>query len=219
MIRHELPKFLSAFKKLQNGTYRPKLSIVVCGKRHHSYNYATGADHVMKNGNTLPGTVVDKGVTDVFDHDFYLQVNRQTILSLHTSSNIPLIVQAHHGLQGSAKTTHYTVVYDENAMSADAIQEHTNRNSYLYARATKAVSLIPPAYYADLACERARLYLNNFLNLADSDGSSVVGSAGGGRKRKTKEDEQAEREKVFQDAKKVWGNGLHESLRGSMFYI
>ena len=101
-------------------------------------------------------------------------------------------------------------------MSADTIQELTNRNSYLYARATKAVSLIPPAYYADLACERARLYLNNFLNLADADGGSTVGSKG---TKKTREEDQAEREKVFQDATKVWGNGLHPSLRESMFYI
>lgn len=103
-------------------------------------------------------------------------------------------------------------------MTADTIQALTNQNSYLYARATKAVSLIPPAYYADLACERARLYLNNFLNLADSDGMSTVGSGKGGKKR-SKEEEQAEREKVFQDASKVWGEGLHETLRESMFYI
>ncbi|THH32716.1 hypothetical protein EUX98_g1439 [Antrodiella citrinella] len=199
VLRHELPQLLETFKKFEKGAYRPKLSIVICGKRHHARNYATGQDHAVKNGNTLPGTVIDKGITDVFNHDFYLQ--------------------AHHGLQGNVRSTHYTAVYDENQMSADTLQDVTNRNSYLYARATKAVSLIPPAYYADLACERARLYLNNFLNLADTDAQSTVGSGGPRGRKKTVEEEQAEREKVFQDAEKVWGQGLHQSLRESMFYI
>jgi len=68
---------------------------------------------------------------DSFDFDFYLQ--------------------AHTSLQGHVKATHYTVVYDENELTADEIQKGTRGASYLYAR---AVSLIPAAYYADLACER-----------------------------------------------------------------
>ena len=62
-----------------------------------------------------------------------------------------------------------------------------SEKSFRRHRATKAVSLIPPAYYADLACERARLYLNRSLNLADSDAQSTVGSSKGGGKKRTKE--------------------------------
>lgn len=40
----------------------------------------------QKNGNLPPGTVVDKEVTHPFVNDFYLQ--------------------AHHGLQGTARPTH-----------------------------------------------------------------------------------------------------------------
>ena len=50
------------------------------------------------------------------------------------------------------------MLYDENRIDAETIQEMVHRNSYLYARATKAVSLIPPAYYAHWACYRARMY-------------------------------------------------------------
>jgi hypothetical protein len=78
-----------------------------------------------------------------FDFDFYLQ--------------------AHAGLQGHVKSTHYTAVYDENQLTADELQQGTHNASHLYARATKVVSLIPAAYYADLACERGRCYLNDFL--------------------------------------------------------
>jgi hypothetical protein len=82
--------------------------------------------------------------------------------------------------------------------------------SYQYARATKAVSLIPPAYYADLACERARLYLNDFLNLGLETASS-----GGGRRR----DRDAEKKLTFDRAVAAWGQGIHPDLRETMFYI
>ncbi|KAK7682059.1 hypothetical protein QCA50_015023 [Cerrena zonata] len=191
VIRHELPRILEAFKKFQGGSYRPKLTIVICGKRHHARNYGTGQDHVSLNGNTLPGCVVDKGITDVYAFDFYLQ--------------------AHNGLQGNVKSTHYYIVYDENRVDADTIQEVTHRTSYLYARATKGVSLVPPAYYADLACERARYYLQKFLNLG-SDTQSVISSGG-------KRDPDREREEVYNKAIASWPGGVHHDLQETMFYI
>ena len=97
------------------------------------------------------------------------------------------------------KATHYTVVYDENSLSADDIQQGTHDVSYLYARATKAVSLIPPAYYADLACERGRCYLNDFLV---DDKTSTVGST------TAKGDRKEEEARVFAAAKRAWGEGV-----------
>ena len=82
-------------------------------------------------------------------------------------------------------------------MSADDIQQGTHDASYLYARATKAVSLIPAAYYADLACERGRCYLNDFLV---DDKTSTAGS--------TKGDRKEEESRVFAAAKRAWGDGV-----------
>lgn len=118
-----------------------------------------------------------------FDFDFYLQ--------------------AHAGLQGHVKSTHYTVVYDENQLTADELQQSTHNASHLYARATKAVSLIPAAYYADLACERGRCYLNDFL--VDDKTSS------GGRSGKADRDE--ENARVFDAAKNAWGEGVSVLLQ------
>ncbi|KXN85174.1 Protein argonaute 5 [Leucoagaricus sp. SymC.cos] len=194
VLREELPLVQAAFKKMetaQRKKYRPALSIVICGKRHHARFFPTDSQFADKNGNTRPGTVVDKGVTAVFDFDFYLQ--------------------AHAGLQGTVKATHYTVIYDENTFGADEIQKGTHDFSYLYARATKAVSLIPPAYYADLACERGRCYLNDLLVWE----GSTSGSVKGGKKRSKEE----EREAVFQEAAAAWGNGLHPNIKDTMFYI
>ncbi|KAK7032399.1 hypothetical protein VNI00_013147 [Paramarasmius palmivorus] len=183
VLEQELPQILEAFKrfdtKQQKTPYRPLLSIVICGKRHHAKFFPTNAQNASKNMNTRPGTVVDKGVTGVFDFDFYLQ--------------------AHAGLQGTVKSTHYIVIYDENRFAADEIQQGINSSSYLYARATRAVSLMPPAYYADQACERGRYYLHDFLS---GDGSEMASVGRGALAR------EAEKQAVFEAAKKAWGEGF-----------
>ena len=56
---------------------------------------------------------------------------------------------------------------------ADVVEDLTHNMCYLFRRATKAISLCPPAYYADLACERARCYL---ANLFDSPAQSAAPS-------------------------------------------
>ncbi|KAF5364732.1 hypothetical protein D9757_012485 [Collybiopsis confluens] len=196
VLSEELPQILKAFQRFntkeRKTTYRPQLSIIICGKRHHARFFPTDSQFADRNGNTRPGTVVDRGVTSVFDFDFYLQ--------------------AHAGLQGSVKATHYTIVYDENRFTADEIQQGTHNTSYLYARATKAVSLMPPAYYADLAAERGRCYLNDFLI-----GSDKASSAGAGAR--SRNDKKVEMKMNYDAAVKAWGNGLHPDMRGTMFYI
>ncbi|KAI0313100.1 Piwi-domain-containing protein [Amylostereum chailletii] len=201
VLREELPQIFEAFKRIdpQNPRYHPTLSIVICGKRHHARFYPTSDENADKNGNTRPGTVLDKGVTSVLDFDFYLQ--------------------AHAGLQGTVRPTHYVVIYDENKLGADDIQQGVHSSSYLYARATKAVSLIPPAYYADLVCEQARYWIQGFLNNAHEGSStgagskSETGSAWAKRKR-----EEAE-ENVYKAAQRMWATGLHDNLKDSMFYL
>lgn len=124
-------------------------------------------------------------------------------------------LQAHAGLQGTVRPTHYTVVYDENGLGADEIQQGTHHASYLYARATKAVSLVPAAYYADLACERGRCYINDFL-VADEKTSTAGASVGSKRGKFDKEEEE---DRVFRAAQEMWGQGLHDDLKETMFYI
>jgi eukaryotic translation initiation factor 2C len=82
----------------------------------------------------------------------------------------------------------------------------------MYARATKAVSLVPPAYYADIACERARDYLSTLMNVGDAGSTSSRGNNNAEAVRQA-------RERVYQKAVEQWGNGIHRDLRDSMFYI
>ncbi|KAG8705557.1 hypothetical protein FRC08_001617 [Ceratobasidium sp. 394] len=78
--------------------------------------------------------------------------------------------------------------------------------AYLFARATRAVSLVPPAYYADLACERGRCYLTQLLNAFEGATSIRSGSS--------------TEEEVVNEAKRLWGRGpTGPGVQGTMFYI
>jgi eukaryotic translation initiation factor 2C len=114
------------------------------------------------------------------------------------------MVSAHGGLQGTTRPTHYYVVHDEIGFQADQLQGLTNAVSYMFARATKAVSLVSPAYYADLACERGRCYLHKLLQ-GFPGGGNTTGSGG--------EDE------VMREAGTLWHGGVSEALKDTMFYL
>ncbi|KAG2136022.1 Piwi domain-containing protein [Suillus clintonianus] len=183
----ELPEIVKAFHTFDQPKkpYRPKLTIVICGKRHHTRFYPTEGKDAANDGNPKPGTVVDRGVTAVYDFDFFLQ--------------------AHGGLQGTTKPTHYYVVHDEIGFGADGLQGLTNALSYMFARATKAVSLVSPAYYADVACERGRCYLRKLLQGQIGDGTTASGS--------TNEQD------VMKEAQALWRTGVSKSLKDTMFYL
>ena len=70
-----MPEIKKSFQKFSTPqkAYSPKLTIVVCGKRHHTRFYPTEAQTAAGDGNPRPGTVVDRGVTAVYDFDFFLQ--------------------------------------------------------------------------------------------------------------------------------------------------
>ncbi|OBS16622.1 hypothetical protein FPOA_12756 [Fusarium poae] len=175
----------------------PRFTIIVCGKRHKTRFYPITEQDCDRSGNTKPGTVVDRGVTEARNWDFFLQ--------------------AHAALQGTARPCHYYIVHDEifrqiYAKSiplpfqsiADIVEDLTHNMCYLFGRATKAVSLCPPAYYADLACERARCYLASLFDTpSPSTVPSVTGtSAAGGTGQPTADDVQ-----------------IHQKLKDTMFYI
>lgn len=65
---------------------------------------------------------------------------------------------------GTARPAHYTVLLDEiftprsGRNAADDLETLTHDLCYMFGRATRAVSICPPAYYADIVCERARIH-------------------------------------------------------------
>jgi eukaryotic translation initiation factor 2C len=197
----ELPLLRKACKETYPADHTkkglPRISIIIVGKRHNTRFYPTKEEDADRSSNPPNGTVVDRGVTEVRNWDFYLQ--------------------AHAALQGTARPAHYFTAVDEifggrrvqppfqNA--ADALEDLTHNMCYLFGRATKAVSICPPAYYADLVCERARCYLSNLFDAsagATPRGSVSEGAGGGGGG-----GQEADPDDVR----------IHHSVRDSMFYI
>jgi eukaryotic translation initiation factor 2C len=98
VVQEELPEIRLACRKFDTpqAPYRPKITIVICvsvpsismvvfifihhvshwqGKRHHTRFYPTEEANADQNGNPKAGTVVDRGVTSVYNFDFFLQGN------------------------------------------------------------------------------------------------------------------------------------------------
>ncbi|KAG9147437.1 hypothetical protein Leryth_020420 [Lithospermum erythrorhizon] len=140
--------------------YQPRVTFVVVQKRHHTRLFANNHNDrnaVDRSGNILPGTVVDTKICHPTEFDFYLC--------------------SHAGIQGTSRPAHYHVLWDENGFSADELQTLTNNLCYTYARCTRSVSIVPPAYYAHLAAFRARFYMES----ETSDSGSMASAAAGGR--------------------------------------
>ncbi|WRT64769.1 uncharacterized protein IL334_001703 [Kwoniella shivajii] len=151
----ERDQILAACREM-DPKYRPKITFTICAKRHHMRFFAVDDTTRDRTGNLPPGTCVDTAVTHPFAFDFYLQ--------------------AHAGLQGTARPTHYVVVVDENAFSADKMQDLCNSLCYSYARTAKAVSLIPVCYYADIIAGKAR----DFAYPGDESETATVTSQSSG---------------------------------------
>lgn len=183
VLEQELPSIREACRvKYPATSPPPRLTIVVSVKRHQTRFFPTTKDSMSDSGNVRNGTVVDRGVTQARYWDFFLT--------------------AHHALKGTARPAHYTVILDEifrqkyKATAANELERLTHELCYLYGRATKAVSICPPAYYADIVCERARAHRPEIFEVSDVDSVSTGGKSIPATSRQ-----------------------VHESLKDSMYYI
>jgi eukaryotic translation initiation factor 2C len=109
---------------------------------------------------------------------------------------------------GTARPAHYTVILDEifradyGKEAANALERLTHDMCYMYGRATKAVSICPPAYYADIICTRARAHNSGLFD--GSDTVSIVSAARPGSEK----------------AREITlGRNVHPRLADSMYYV
>lgn len=185
----------------------PRFTLIIVAKRHHTRFFPldknVGKDSSTDNRthNFTRGLVVDRGITEARTWDFFLQ--------------------SHNALQGTARPAHYVVLWDEiftnpelqsihqelqpDLSATDRLQQVTNSMCYLFSRATKAVRIPAPVYYADIACERASRYLAGDA----TDTESVVTDR--------TELTQGERERRCVELQRRIE--VHEGLRDSMFYV
>ncbi|CAG8654357.1 5692_t:CDS:10, partial [Ambispora leptoticha] len=149
VLYDEMNAVKAACQSLEVG-YNPTITFVVVQRRHHVRFFPMEKKDSDRSGNCLPGTTIDDNITHPFEFDFYLQ--------------------SHPGLQGTSKPTHYYVLYDENSFTSDSLQSLSYNLCYIYARCTRAVSIVPPVYYADLVCARARFHSRD-QHLSDTESS------------------------------------------------
>ena len=128
---------------------------------HHTRLFAEDErDRVGKSQNIPAGTVVDSNIVLRDRYDFYLN--------------------SAQGIQGTSRPTHYTLIHDENGLSADSLQMLTWQLCHGYARCTRSglskifaisilimilVSIPVPTYYAELDRERASRHLYESVRL------------------------------------------------------
>merc|ERR1712060_306359 len=117
------------------GTY------VAVQKRHHTRLFCMNReDKTGKSQNIPAGTTVDVAICHPTEYDFYLC--------------------SHAGIQGTSRPSHYHVLWDDNKLDADELQNMTYQLCHTYARCTRSVSIPAPAYYAHLVAIRARYHLH-----------------------------------------------------------
>ncbi|KAK3292597.1 ribonuclease H-like domain-containing protein [Chaetomium fimeti] len=181
VLKDELPHIRQACRETYPAKQQPRISLIVSVKRHQTRFYPTDPNHIhFRSKSPKEGTIVDRGVTNVRCWDFFLQ--------------------AHASLQGTARPAHYTVLLDEIFRSkfkqdaANMLEKLTHDMCYAYGRATKAVSICPPAYYADLVATRARIHKNELFDDSLSLASGGTNSS-------------------------AFNRGIHDKLKNTMYYI
>ncbi|KAI0165272.1 Piwi-domain-containing protein [Hypoxylon sp. FL1284] len=118
----------------------PMLTVIIATKRHHVRFFPKPIDKATgdRNGNPLPGTLVERDVTHPKHYDFYLC--------------------SHVAIQGTARPVHYQVIRDDAKVPVNHLQKMIYQQCYQYCRSTTPVSLHPAVYYSHLVSNRARAH-------------------------------------------------------------
>ncbi|KAJ6562409.1 argonaute-like protein [Mycena capillaripes] len=137
VLDHELPLIKAACQELK---INPRITLVIVGKRHHVRLFPIAQTDADRSGNCPAGTVVDRDISHPTEFDFYLQ--------------------SHGGLLGTSRPGHYSVLYDDNNLTADTMQALSFALCHVYAGSTRSVSIPAPVYYADKVCARAKIHFD-----------------------------------------------------------
>ena len=130
IIYHEINQIKRACRKLSD-SYRPKITMIVCQKRHHARLFCQNErDADGKSQNIPAGTIVDSVITHPVEFDFYLC--------------------SHAGIQGTSRPTHYHCLYNTDetiASNPDILQGLTYNLCHVFQRCQRSVSLPAPVFY------------------------------------------------------------------------
>jgi len=131
------------------GIARPKITVIIATKRHHTRFFPISAEAADRNGNLAPGTLIEKGVTHPVDFDFFLN--------------------SHAAIQGTARPTYYNVIHDETGFKAETLQNAIFAMCHTFGRSTTSVSILTPVYHAHVIGNQA-----SFLMQHSSETQSII---------------------------------------------
>ncbi|KAJ7172992.1 argonaute-like protein [Mycena crocata] len=151
VLDQELPLIKAACQELG---INPRITLVIVGKRHHVRLFPKNDGDADRSGNCPAGTVVDQTIGHPTEFDFYLQ--------------------SHGGLLGTSRPGHYSVLYDENHLTADTMQALSFALCHVYAGSTRSVSIPAPVYYADTVCARAKIHFDPATRHGESSESAFT---------------------------------------------
>ncbi|EAU35074.1 conserved hypothetical protein [Aspergillus terreus NIH2624] len=145
VLQQEVFNMKAIFMKLTQEQWKGKFTVVVANKRHHLRAFPRVGNPTLdkksmadKNGNPVPGTLIERDVTSPHDWDF--------------------ILYSHIALQGTSRPVHYHVILDQIGHKAHELENMIYDHCYQYMRSTTSVSLFPAVYYAHLVSNRARCH-------------------------------------------------------------
>lgn len=139
VLNVELNAMYSACQQI-NPQYKPKITFLVVMKRHHTRFFPISKNHSEgKHNNVMPGTIVDKDITDPNHCQFFLV--------------------SHASIQGVAKPTRYCLLHDDSDVDIDQLQAMTYNLCHLFTRCNRTVSYVAPTYYAHHAAARGKVYI------------------------------------------------------------
>jgi len=143
ILNSEISAIQAACKSLHED-YEPGITFVIVQKRHHTRFFPENPKEAVKSGNILPGTVVDELITHPTQQSYFLA--------------------SHEGIQGTTKPAHYHLLYDDNGLSPNELQQLSYYLCHLYSRCERSVSYPAPTYYAHLCAFRARYHHNLLID-------------------------------------------------------
>ena len=123
---------------------QPRVALICAIKRNSTRFFATEEAKSIdlgSKGNLRGGLYVDDTVT------------------LNNPSTPDFFLQSHDSLRSTAKPIHYAILKNELGVSKEQLALLTHDCCHLFGRATRTVSCHPAIYYADLACDRARVHM------------------------------------------------------------
>ncbi|CAG8508402.1 5106_t:CDS:10 [Ambispora leptoticha] len=150
-LSHNIPPITIEACNSLDESYNPTITFVVVQKRHHTRFFPVTENDADRTGNCRTGTVVDTMITRPDEYNFCKYRFKD--------------LQSQAGLQGTCRPCHYQVLHDENALGPDHLQSLSYNLCYLYARCTRSVSVVPPVYYAHLACLRTRFHMHGINDI------------------------------------------------------